>query len=1136
MPSTIKIRVQEARGLPIMDRKTGLTDAYVEVRFGDWSDRTNIARLTLDPVWNQEFRIEVTDDNNLQDLPIEFRIWDKDVMSDDSIGTVTLDLNCLLRMNNAPTKLSGWLPIYDTLLGIRGYLNCVVSVQFFGDMNPFRNSAAGVKLFSTSNPEYLGYKIEALQGFVEELMVISDPEYQWKDSFRTSRVSNEERQALFYNMARKVRRSVGRKALELGGNSILGYSNTFDLEYESGLIVARGYGTACTLTSFSREQRNSPDALESDKRKLNQKNDFESSGSDEIGNSDSDEGKQSYHLSRKHPQKSSNISKSKPSQSTNNPLPLIFPLHAEKTLERKISIGASLFQDVHLFTISNLPQGISFRIAGVVCARSVKVIVQKSEAQQQELRDEWRNELREEVRSHARALNCNCILGYTETSTLHDEICLLSGYGTAVRLLGTEDRSLNKNKQYIESGSEDYGKVDTRGIEHSYPVDSIEDSPNPALASKRYSISENSLEKMSVKETTDIDELPSRNKSLKEDLNSPGNANKRTPKRKRPKKCSSCHIPYTKDFVPFRMNVLPCNLCGKRYVPEVLLCTIEPPEQLGISCQGKLLQARVFRDKKTIQGENYAALISEMVPFIELELHRQLLQKLRILGYNAAFNIKMEFSVGEEIICATATSTAVYCPALPPPPILKISRNIEVRDAEDEHLVRLQKRLMNLSEDNYNLVQAQVKLWIAKFNLERRARKQKETRRREILNRRISSLGHHEFVDKDVELSAIQDIDSESRKVSLKDLSHSDSSATESSSDSEADMKNDDREFLVMQIDDETDERTLNDLIDPMPPQDCLLINTELPPMKDDRIFSNIQLVSVLKRARLKIPNGNHDENDMNEVISEVFHDIYSSLCFSLRNMYPCCLAGLQTHISIPHDNNVEILVTAMALNLKRKRPMDVLYHSSTPLLLPQLVLRRDTDLKALSNESNLVLEPEQNMISPDRNVFSDVSINPFEVDLEANKNSVFPNGRDDPLWLLKDVEVTSLSYIPGKKVVKYLGRIHLTLIRESFYSRDKDKGEDLMGKARGGGKFGEFSHLFLNEAMSIARAHVASRGGNALLGFQLNRFSFKESKNQQYYGILELCGEAIKVVSSSTLKTKNSQRTALDGERTAFS
>jgi hypothetical protein len=33
MPATIKIRIAEARNLPVMDNRSGLSDPYVEVRY-----------------------------------------------------------------------------------------------------------------------------------------------------------------------------------------------------------------------------------------------------------------------------------------------------------------------------------------------------------------------------------------------------------------------------------------------------------------------------------------------------------------------------------------------------------------------------------------------------------------------------------------------------------------------------------------------------------------------------------------------------------------------------------------------------------------------------------------------------------------------------------------------------------------------------------------------------------------------------------------------------------------------------------------------------------------------------------------------------------------------------------------------
>ena len=55
---------------------------------------TNVCKRTVNPVWNEEIRFEVTDDTLLQDEPLVFKVWDSTsnntplggVMSDNSIG------------------------------------------------------------------------------------------------------------------------------------------------------------------------------------------------------------------------------------------------------------------------------------------------------------------------------------------------------------------------------------------------------------------------------------------------------------------------------------------------------------------------------------------------------------------------------------------------------------------------------------------------------------------------------------------------------------------------------------------------------------------------------------------------------------------------------------------------------------------------------------------------------------------------------------------------------------------------------------------------------------------------------------------------------------------------------------------
>lgn len=82
-----------------------------------------------------------------------------------------------------------------------------------------------------------GYVLRNFCGFVEELVLNDDPEYQWMDKIRTPRTSNEARQKLFIKLSGEVQRRIGLKVLELGANSVLGYLQNFDLEGEHGIVV-----------------------------------------------------------------------------------------------------------------------------------------------------------------------------------------------------------------------------------------------------------------------------------------------------------------------------------------------------------------------------------------------------------------------------------------------------------------------------------------------------------------------------------------------------------------------------------------------------------------------------------------------------------------------------------------------------------------------------------------------------------------------------------------------------------------------------------------------------------------------------------------------------------------------------------
>lgn len=69
-------------------------------------------------------------------------------------------------------------------------------------------------------------------------------------------------------------------------------------------------------------------------------------------------------------------------------------------------------------TMSKYPVGFILQLGSSVSSRSVKLLQRVPNPEEPETRDSWWKELRMELRSHARALGCNVVLDYTETTTI----------------------------------------------------------------------------------------------------------------------------------------------------------------------------------------------------------------------------------------------------------------------------------------------------------------------------------------------------------------------------------------------------------------------------------------------------------------------------------------------------------------------------------------------------------------------------------------------------------------------------------------------------------------------------------------------------------------------------------------------
>jgi hypothetical protein len=173
------------------------------------------------------------------------------------------------------------------------------------------------------------------------------------------------------------------------------------------------------------------------------------------------------------------------------------------------------------------------------------------------------------------------------------------------------------------------------------------------------------------------------------------------------KNCKLCHVDYSEADLPFPVALSLCNVCGQGQVPDVLFTSIQPISEIETIGQGCLLRAIVTRPRKKCSGEISAKIISDSLPFIEYELHRQLLGKLKLKGMNLLYGLKVQISIGENLLIAISEATACFSSALPAPIIPKImSEKVSMSKREMEELENLKKLItdqMNKNKEFYNL-------------------------------------------------------------------------------------------------------------------------------------------------------------------------------------------------------------------------------------------------------------------------------------------------------------------------------------------------------------------------------------------------------------------------------------------------
>uniref|UniRef100_A0A1I8EGT2 C2 domain-containing protein n=1 Tax=Wuchereria bancrofti TaxID=6293 RepID=A0A1I8EGT2_WUCBA len=251
LPAKLFVRVISARGLPVMDKSNVTTDAFVEVYFDNEVYKTDVCSRTLSPVWDSNVFVFETDEQQLFDNPIQFRVMDHDTYSaNDAIGRVFYDVNLLVskircsKAANNSMDFTNWLPIYDSVYGIRGEILISISLKLL-----LSSDQQYVRILSTSIISTLS--INDIIGLVSDIATVTDPEYEWIDRIRSPRASNEARQSIIRKSLRELAKNVAQKAHSLGSNAVLGYHEFVDIEGDATeLITFRAFGTAVRLSQM----------------------------------------------------------------------------------------------------------------------------------------------------------------------------------------------------------------------------------------------------------------------------------------------------------------------------------------------------------------------------------------------------------------------------------------------------------------------------------------------------------------------------------------------------------------------------------------------------------------------------------------------------------------------------------------------------------------------------------------------------------------------------------------------------------------------------------------------------------------------------------------------------------------------
>ncbi|KAL5962088.1 C2 domain-containing protein 5 [Taenia solium] len=720
-------------------------------------------------------------------------------------------------------------------------------------------------------------------------------------------------------------------------------------------------------------------------------------------------------------------------------------------------------------TISHPPRELIRHFGSTVVAKSVKLL-DKSVTETANLRAAWWLELRMEALTRMYNVGCDALIGYQEDCAIYGDICVLSVSATAVTL----------NHLWVHF-------FDIHGPSSRRPSKS---------SSLRKGCGVVDVVKNKREHGTDLPSgvsVPLNPKGGKEDSHlTCSNYD-----------CSVCHIPTLNQTLPPN-KPLRCRVCRVAFVPEFLLSTTDFPPGLSVVGRPSFIQVGLSRSKKVDKGESAAREISELLPYVEYELHYRLLQKLR-------------------------TGTGVYIPALPSvrlPKVCPMSGNLSTLHTDILH---------NLRTFNDECLEL--------FGIPKDPDGSLQVERDKSHSSSIDSLEGGSKEAKEEEKEGVP-VTSATKGCVI--LAPKDPVTNEKDSEYASTYFVDARE---------PEPEELNSLLsDPLPPPGLLFTTTDCLPNSESfawlvkikreqgdctsnsvswrRLHSFVKVHTIqtlraddaLSSMPLRYPAGGPLAGDIslpilhssasfdstlnapviNKCMAKCLRDCNQLTWFHFRCVMPCAITSLRYRLTVVDDDVVQIICSGVALSPSNDEPVSLknipsmvstksetqklsvsnarrsLFNRprglrSAPMMEPKTVGQTNEFESNLSEQSTL---KNSNKKAKWWKPFAkDTSTNR----LEASNSTEFSDGPNDRPNVHGGTDtlegmcvLTPSPNLLNSEVTHYLGNYSFFFVRETNDLRE-------MGGLRC------FIHAAVMEAQAVAAAHTIGLGGNALLSCQIN-------------------------------------------------